>query len=118
MTQARTFLLIGTISAALILAGCNPGRNDSAPEPKTAADIKTFIMQSYNTSESKRLENLQNDLNGALPSGVAPIQFLDYDKIATWFSINEGPATLEAAIGDYLTAKTGRTYDPSTLSLL
>ena len=53
-----------------------------------------------------------------LPSGVSPIVYVDYDKIATWFGMREGPATVERAIGDYLKAKTGRSYDAPTLSLL
>jgi hypothetical protein len=75
-------------------------------------------MQDYDTAASRHLRSLEADFNQALPSGVPPIVYLDYDVIATWFGMREGPATVERAIGDYLEAKTGRRYDAATLSQL
>ena len=68
-------------------------------------------MRVYNTTASKRLKSLEADFNKALPSGVSPIIYVDYDVVATWFGMREGPATVQGAIGDYLTAKTGRSYE-------
>ncbi len=62
----------------------------------------TAIMLNYNTAASKRLASLQADFNKNLPSGVSRIVYLDYDRIATWFGMREGPDTVEKAIGDYL----------------
>ena len=75
-------------------------------------------MREYNTAASKRLKSLATEFNQKLPSGVAPVVYLDYDIVATWFGMRESPATVEKAIGDYLTAKTGRSYDTPTLSRL
>jgi hypothetical protein len=122
MNQLRTILLITTASLALIFAGCAGGRTDSgagvAPTAGTVSATMTTIMKDYNTAASEYLKNLAVDFNKNLPSGVSPIVYLDYDKIATWFGIREGPSTVEKAIGDYLTARTSRSYDAPTLSLL
>ena len=104
--------LISTVCAARIISTAKPA---SAADP--AASL-TAIMQDYNTAASKGLESLQADFNKNLPSGVSRIVYLDYDKVATWFGMREGPDTVEKAIGDYLRVKTRRTYDPATLSLL
>ena len=104
--------LISTVCAARIITTAKPA---SAADP--AAPMNA-IMQNYNTAASKRLASLQADFNRNLPAGVSPIVYLDYDKVATWFGMREGPDTVEKAIGDYLRVKTRRTYDPATLSLL
>jgi hypothetical protein len=75
-------------------------------------------MQEYHTAASRHLASLEADFNQTLPSGASPIVYVDYDVIATWFGMREGPATVEGAIGDYLRAKTGRSYDAPTLSQL
>ena len=75
-------------------------------------------MRDYNTAASEHLKSLEADFNKNLPSGVSPIVYVDYDKVATWFGMREGPPTVDRAIGDYLTAKTGRSYDAPTLILL
>jgi hypothetical protein len=76
------------------------------------------VMREYNTAASKRLKNLEAEFNQKLPSGVSSIVYLDYDIVATWFGMREGPATVETAIGDHMKAKTGRTVDAPTLSRL
>jgi len=122
MNKVRKILMITTASLALILAGCTGGRTSSgagaAPAAATAPATLTTIMQAYNTAASRHLTSLETDFNKTLPSGVSPIVYVDYDVIATWFGMREGPATVEGAIGDYLMAKTGRSYDPPTLSQL
>ena len=122
MNKARKILLAATASHALIFAGCGKSKTasntDAALPPDSAPATMTTVMQDYNTAASQQLKSLEADFNKDLPSGVSPIVYLDYDKIATWFGMREGPATVEKAIGDYLTAKTGRSYDASTLSLL
>ena len=75
-------------------------------------------MQDYDTAASRHLRNLEADFNKTLPSGVSSIVYVDYDVVATWYGLRDGPATLERAIGDYLAAKTGRAYDAPTLSRL
>jgi hypothetical protein len=83
-------------------------------KPATVADV----MREYNTAASKQLRKLEGEFNRKLPSGTSPIVYLDYDIVATWFGMREGPATVEKAIGDYLTVKTDRSYDAPTLSRL
>jgi len=115
-------LVITTASLALIVAGCARGkissRTRAAVKEDAAPATLATVIRDYNTAASLRLRSLEADFNKNRPSGVAPIVYLDYDKIATWFGMPEGPATVENAIGDYLTVKTGRTYDPQTLSRL
>ena len=122
MNKAGKILLTTTASLALIFAGSDGGRTDSGAGSATAADTApatlTIIMQDYNTTASQHLKSMEADFNRSLPSGISPVVYLDYDKIATWFGMREGPSTVEKAIGDYLTAKTGRNYNPPTLSLL
>ncbi len=121
MNKARKILLTTTASLALIFAGCSGGRTSAgggAPAADVAPVTLTTVMQQYNTSASQHLRSLEADFNNDLPSGASPIVYVDYDKIATWFGMGEGPATVERAIGDYLKAKTGRSYDAPTLSLL
>ncbi len=119
MNQARKTFLTAAASLALIFTGCAGGRTASvAGAVATASATMTIVMQNYNTAASQRLQALEADFNKDLPSGVSPIVYVDYDKIATWFSMREGPATVERAIGDYLTAKTGRSFDEPTLTLL
>lgn len=110
-----------TACLALILAGSAGEKNSgvgAAPEASTVPPTMATIMQDYNTAASRNLKSLEADFNKNLPSGVSPIVYVDYDKIATWFGMREGPPTVERAIGDYLMAKTGRSYDTPTLSLL
>jgi hypothetical protein len=104
--------LISTVCAVRIVSTAKPA---SAADP---AASMTAIMLNYNTAASKRLASLQADFNKNLPSGVSRIVYLDYDRIATWFGMREGPDTVEKAIGDYLVTKTEKNYDPATLSLL
>src|ERR1700722_4063949 len=119
MNQARKTFLTAAASLALIFTGCAGGRTASvAGAVATASATMTIVMQNYNTAASQRLQALEADFNKDLPSGVSPIVYVDYDKIATWFSMREGPATVERAIGDYLMAKTGRSFDEPTLTLL
>jgi hypothetical protein len=122
MNMTRNILLAATASLALIFAGCAGGRTASgsggAPTVDTAPATMATVIEDYNTAASEHLKSLEADFNNHLPSGVSPIVYLDYDKIATWFGMREGPATVERAIGDYLTAKTGRSHDAPTLSLL
>ena len=121
MNRARKILLSMTTTVALIFAGCAGGRppaGGGAVAGDTAPATLTAVMRDYNTAASERLKSLEADLNKNLPSGVSPVVYVDYDKVATWYGMREGPATLERAIGDYLTAKTGRSYDAPTLSLL
>ena len=122
MSKARRILLIATASLALSLAGCAGGRTSSsagaAAEAGTSPATITTVMRDYNTAASQRLKGLEADFNKSLPSGVSPICYVDYDLVATWFGMREGPDTVERAIGDYLTAKTGHSYDATTLSRL
>jgi hypothetical protein len=122
VNKVREILLITTASLALIFAGCNRGRTASrvgaASEANSAPATLTTVMQDYNTAASQRLKTLEADFNKNLPSGASPIVYVDYDVIATWFRMREGPATVERAIDDYLKAKTGRSYDAATLSRL
>jgi hypothetical protein len=122
MNQASKTFLSATASLALILAGCADAKAGSGAKPLPSSDSApaalATILRDYNTAASEHLKTLAADFNAHLPSGVSPIVYLDYDKIATWFGLSDGPSTVEKAIGDYLMATTGRTYDPLTLSLL
>ena len=122
MKRDRKILMIATASLALTFAGCTGGRTSqgagAAPAADTALPTLATVMQDYHTAASRRLASLEADFNKTPPSGVSPIVYLDYDVIATWFGMREGPATVEGAIGDYLRAKTGRSYDAPTLSQL
>jgi hypothetical protein len=120
MIKARIILLATLASLVLEVVGCS-GRRAAAgagtPPADTTATLAT-VMRSYNTAASARLNGLEADFNKNLPSGVSPIVYVDYDKVATWYGMAEGPATVDGAIGDYLKAKTGRSYDAPTLALL
>ena len=111
MNKDRQILMIGTATLALTFAGCTGGRTSSdggaAPAADTALPTLATVMQDYHTAASRHLKSLEADFNQTLPSGVSPIVYVDYDVIATWFGMREGPATVEGAIGDYLLAKTG-----------
>ena len=100
MNKLRKVLLITAASLALNLTGCSGGKTPSgegaAPAADTAPVNLTTIMQDYNTAASRHLKSLEADFNKNLPSGVSPIVYLDYDKIATWFGMREGPATVES----------------------
>lgn len=118
----RQPLLITTACLALTLAGCGGSKTSSCTGAAVKADTTpatlATVMRDYNTAASEHLKSLETDFNKGLPSGVSPIIYVDYDKIATWFGMPEGPATVDSAVGDYLTVKTGRNYDATTLSLL
>jgi hypothetical protein len=118
----RQTFVITTASLALIFAGCGGSKISShtgaAVKGDTSRATLATIMRDYNTAASEQLKSLETSFNEGLPSGVSPIIYVDYDKIATWFGMREGPATVDRAVGDYLTAKTGRSYDATTLSLL
>ncbi|MGO8815849.1 MAG: hypothetical protein ACLQVG_14465 [Terriglobia bacterium] len=120
MIKARIILLATLASLVLGVVGCS-GRRAAAgagtPPADTAATLVT-VMRSYNTAASARLNGLEANFNKNLPSGVSPIVYVDYDKVASWYGMPEGPATVDRAIGDYLTAKTGRSYNAPTLALL
>jgi hypothetical protein len=122
MNKDRKILMIITASLALAFAGCTGGRNSpgagAAPAADTAQATLTTVMQEYHTAASRHLASLEADFNQTLPSGASPIVYVDYDVIATWFGMREGPATVEGAIGDYLLANTGHSYGAPTLSQL
>ena len=106
-------LIFGALSSRTTAAS-----GPSAPPSGTAPPALATILRDYNTAASQHLKILAADLNASRLSGVSPIVYLDYDKIATWFGLSDGPSSVEKAIGDYLTATTGRSYDPPALSLL
>src|SRR5258705_7962975 len=107
MNKVRKILLITMACLALISAGCTNERTSSGARASPAPATLTTVMQDYSPAASKRLKSLEADFNKDLPSGVSPIVYVDYDVVATWFGMRAGPATVERAIGDYLTAKTG-----------
>jgi hypothetical protein len=109
--------ILATISAGLTSRGRAASHPSALPPAGTATALET-ILRDYNTAASQHLKSLAADFNTRPPRGVSPIVCLDYDKIATWFGLTEGPPTVERAIGDYLTARTGRSYDPPALSVL
>lgn len=122
MNQAiRTFLSTAA-SLALILILRAGGRTGFGVAAVLAADSEAVtmrtILREYHTAASQHLQSLEADFNAHRPPGVAPVVYLDYDRIATWFGVGEGPSTVDQAIGDYLKAKTGRIYDAPALSLL
>ena len=122
MNMAHSSLLGCTAILALVfaaLASRPAAPSDlSAPPSNSAPPALATILRNYNTAASQHLKTLAADFNANLPSGVPPIVYLDYDKIATWFGLSDGPSSVEKAIGDYLTATTGRSYNPPALSLL
>src|ERR1039457_2000219 len=109
------------VFAMAAFAGCardgTPSGQNASPEATTPETLNT-VMQEYNTEASQHLKFMEANFNKDLPGGVAPIVYVDYDKVATWFGMREGPATVDRTIGDYLRAKTGRSYDARTLSVL
>lgn len=120
MNKLRKFLLATAANGVLVFTGCAGHQISAGTEARTDSAPPTLstVMQGYNTGASRGLKNMEGDFNKTLPSGVSPIVYLDYDVIATWFGMREGPATVEGAIGDYLRAKTGRRYDVPTLARL
>lgn len=122
MNKSRSSFLGWMAIPALIFAAL-PSRTTaasgpSAPPSSAVPPALATILRDYNTAASQHLKILATNFNASRPSGVPPIVYLDYDKIATWFGLNDGPSTVEKAIGDYLTATTGRIYNPPALSLL
>jgi len=122
MNKARSSFL-GWMAIPALLFAALPSRitaasGPSAPPSSAVPPALATILRDYNTAASQHLKILAADFNARLPSGVPPIAYLDYDKIAAWFGLNDGPSTVEKAIGDYLTATTGRSYNPPALSLL
>jgi hypothetical protein len=103
-------LLMAASGLALLL----PDYANAAPE--VPATLNTIVRE-YNTAASANLVGLEADFNND-PSALAPIIYLDYDKISTWYGLPDGPRTVDAAIGGYLTAKTGRRFDAPVLALL
>ena len=121
MIKAWRILLATLTSLVLIFADCARNKTTSGAGAASATDpaaTLATVMQDYNTTASEGLKRLEADFNKNLPSGVPAIVYVDYDKVATWYGMPEGPATVDRAIGDYLTAKTGRSYDAPTLALL
>jgi hypothetical protein len=120
MNREHKILLMTTVSLALIYAGDGIGvtSGEERPSVDSAPAALKMIMRDYSTAASQQLMRLEADFNQHLPPGVSPIVYLDYDKIATWFGLREGPATVAKAIGDYLLVRTGRSYDPPSLDLL
>jgi hypothetical protein len=128
MNRARRLLLTTTAGLALIFAGCSGNVRSAepplAPVQHTAvitaakdapATVKT-IMADYNTAASQRQADFAAEFNKNRPPGTPEIVFLDYDQVSTWFSMQEGPDRLDKAVGDWLAAKTGRTYSPEVLA--
>ena len=118
MIRFRTIALV--VAANLTLASaCTHERIAGGVAAGSDAPLTlATVMQDYNTAASQRLVRIEDDFNKNLPSGVSPLVYLDYDKVATWYGMREGPETVEKAIGDYLKAKTGRSYDAPTLTRL
>ena len=121
MTMACRILLATLASLVLTFTGCGGNKTNSiagaAPSADSPATLAT-VMRDYNTAASEHLKSLEADFSKNLPSGVSPIVYVDYDKVATWYGMPEGPPTVDGAIGDYLRAKPGRSYDAPTLTLL
>jgi hypothetical protein len=119
MNAARKLLLTTTAGLAMIFAGCS-GLSAQAMAAPTVSESASFttVMKDYNTAASRQLRKLEADFNRDRPAGVPEIVFVDYDQIATWFNMQEGPDNLDKAVGDYLTARTGKTYDATTLAHL
>ncbi len=107
----KTFLL--TLAAGLVLAAIDL----TAATPDSPTTLAA-IMQGYNTAASQDLRSVETDFNRDLPAGVPPVTIVDYDKVATWFAMPEGPSTVDIAVGDYLTSKTGVSPTAPTLAQL
>jgi hypothetical protein len=118
MNKLRKFILMTTVNVVMLFTGCTGNRPPAKAPADAALPTLSTVMRDYNTAASQRLRSMETDFNKDLPSGVSSIVYLDYDLIATWFGMREGPPTVESAIGDYLKAKTGGTYDSQTLSRL
>lgn len=121
MNKARKLLLTTTAGLAMIFGGCT-GRDAQAlaspPVEVTQTVSIATVMKDYNTAATQRLRNLEAEFNKDRPAGAPAIVFVDYDHVATWFNLQEGPDKLDKAVGDYLTARTGKTYDATTLANL
>ena len=120
MNTARKLLLTTTAGLAMIFAGCT-GQSAQAlaiPPDNAVSPSVVTVMKDYNTAASQRLRSLEAEFNKDRPAGAPEIVFVDYDQIATWFNMQEGPDKLDKAVGDYLTARTGKSYDATTLANL
>ncbi|MEZ0260120.1 MAG: hypothetical protein ACAH80_03880 [Alphaproteobacteria bacterium] len=140
MTSLKKLLLATTAGVVLLLAGLGtyssladqPVRPEPAaitatttntlPAPPAATAVKAptlaTIISDYNTVASKRLRSLEDEFNKTRAPGAPAIVFIDYDHVSTWYSMAEGPESLDKAIGDYLQVRTGKTYDAETLNEL
>lgn len=121
MNTARKLLLTTTAGLAILFAGCSA--RGAQPLPSTPVADTTpvsvaTVMKDYNTAASQQLRKLEAEFNKDRPAGTPAIVFVDYDQVATWFNLQEGPDKLDKAVGDYLTARTGKTYDSTTLANL
>ncbi len=105
-------------AVAMLTTDTAPARvNLPAPPASTKASM-TSIMRDYNTASSKRLHSLEEEFNKTRAPGAPSIVILDYDQVSTWYALQEGPESLDKAIGDYLLVRTGKTYDAETLKML
>lgn len=115
-------LLISIVSLALLGNGCSKAKNSrterAGGNPELAPPTLAEVMRDYHTAASRHLTSMEADFNRDLPSGVSPLVYLDYDVVATWFGMRQGPATVDRAISDYLEARTARSYDAPALSRL
>jgi hypothetical protein len=121
MNTARKLLLTTTAGLAMIFAGCTGthAQAQASPSADAAQTVSiTTVMKDYNTAATQRLRKLEAEFNKERPAGSPAIVFIDYDQVATWFSLQEGPDRLDKAVGDYLTSRTGKTYDAATLARL
>ena len=119
LSKARTWLLTTTAGLVLVRAGGTGGRGTQPPAtPATdnAPATVVTVMEEYNTAASQQLKRLEAEFNKDRPPATPAIVYLDYDQVATWYSMREGPSHLKEAIGDYLTAKTGHTYGAKILA--
>ncbi len=120
MKSLRKELLAGT--AGLLLAFSAAAAGGTVPAfsgmgAETNPSLTT-IRNFYNTEASTRLKKMESAFAQDVPAGTPKIVLLDYDQISVWFLSQTGPDTLDKAVGDYLTAKTGKPYDPAALHLL
>lgn len=114
MNVARKFLLATTAGLAILFSGCSARNTAIASTPADQAATLTTVMQDYNTAASDQLKRLSVDFNKGRPAGTQPIVYMDYDQVVTWAQLQKTP-DIEKAIGDYLTAKTGKTFDAATI---
>src|ERR1700722_9987945 len=99
MSKPRRVVRAITASLTLIFVGSPAGRTSSGARaaPDTTLATITTVMRDYNTAASQRLKSEEADFNQKTPSGVSPVVYLVYDKVATWFAFPEGPSTVEKA---------------------